>query len=245
MDWLKYMLLRYFGKNIEMEDAISDKNPQVDTPVLDIPIEQPVLHKQRYTWMLDYGHDRFQAGKRSPVLNGKRFFEWQFNQDVGSRITKRLDEIGVNYVVVVDYKTASERRVKLKERVKFINSYKSSLPKVGLSIHSNASTKNINEWGHITARGVETWYFKGSILSAKLAKTFQSHLINNTSFKNRWLKITTLLYILRYTKCPIALTESGFYDNKMDIVQLNKDDVREKIAEAHVQAILEIENNGL
>ena len=42
-----------------------------------------------------------------------------------------------------------------------------------------------------------------------------------------------------------VLTENGFYNNKAQAAELVKDEVRQKIADAHIEAILEVERNGL
>lgn len=42
-----------------------------------------------------------------------------------------------------------------------------------------------------------------------------------------------------------VLTENGFYNNKKEAAKLITDEVRQKIADAHVAAILEIEENGI
>ena len=44
---------------------------------------------------------------------------------------------------------------------------------------------------------------------------------------------------------PAVLTENGFYNNKEECKLLLQDDIRQKIADAHVAAILEIEKNGI
>ena len=42
---------------------------------------------------------------------------------------------------------------------------------------------------------------------------------------------------------PSILTENGFYNNKKQALDLMKDEVRQLIADAHVEAIMEIEEN--
>jgi len=44
---------------------------------------------------------------------------------------------------------------------------------------------------------------------------------------------------------PAILTENGFYTNKKQMREMNSQEGRQKIAEAHINAILEIENKGL
>ena len=41
------------------------------------------------------------------------------------------------------------------------------------------------------------------------------------------------------------LTENGFYNNLSEATELLKDEIKEKIADAHVNAILEVELKGL
>ena len=47
------------------------------------------------------------------------------------------------------------------------------------------------------------------------------------------------------TRMTAVLTENGFYNNKKEALNLMKEEVRQQIADAHVAAILEIEENGL
>ena len=44
---------------------------------------------------------------------------------------------------------------------------------------------------------------------------------------------------------PAILTENGFFNNEKQVYELMKPAIRQKIANAHVAAILEIEQNGI
>ena len=44
---------------------------------------------------------------------------------------------------------------------------------------------------------------------------------------------------------PAVLTENGFYNNRFEALDLMKEEVRQQIADAHVAAIVEIEENGI
>ena len=52
-------------------------------------------------------------------------------------------------------------------------------------------------------------------------------------------------YVLRKTNMTAVLTENGFYNNKEQAKELMKDSIRQKIADAHVEAIMEIEKEGI
>ncbi len=222
-----------------VEPQPEEKEPQPDT---DIPQHQP-----RYLWCLDNGHGKKTLGKRSPIFDdGKtQFLEYEFNRDIVKRIIAQLDEIGVQYFNVVPEVDIDDF---LAGRVERANNKESDLPKLFVSVHSNASpAASASTWGPPTVSGIETWFYHGSKRGQKLAGIFQEHLIEATGFKNRHLKSKPegQFYVLRKTSMTAVLTENGFYNNKKEAIELMKDEVRQKIADAHVKAILEVEKNGL
>ncbi len=216
-----------------------------EEPVVDTPVEpEKPRHKKRYTWCLDNGHGRFTAGKRSPKFeDGNRFFEYEFNRDIVKRVIVKLDEVGVDYFNVVPEVDTDNF---LKGRVDRANAYQSDLPKLFVSIHSNAAPAESSEhWAVPGAKGAETWYYTGSSRGRKLASIFQKHIVNYTGMVNRGLKSTKKLYVIKNTSMSACLTENGFYNHKAETLELMKDEVRQSIADAHIAAILEIEKNGL
>jgi N-acetylmuramoyl-L-alanine amidase len=222
-------------------------SPPVDTdteepePEPDPVVEKP-KHKPRYMWCLDNGHGKKTAGKRSPKFeDGRQFFEYEFNRDIVKRIIDQLEIIGVKYFNVVPEVDIDNF---LEGRVGRANRLKSDLPKIFLSIHANAFGRS----GWEPPSGIETWYFHTSRTGRALARIFQKHLIDKLDWKNRQLKSLPgkkQFYVLRNTSMPAVLTENGFYTNKEECRLLMKDSIRQKIADAHVEAILEIEKNGL
>jgi N-acetylmuramoyl-L-alanine amidase len=204
-------------------------------------------HAARYLWCLDNGHGKLQPGKRSPVFDDSetQFFEYEFNRDVVERIIKALKKNGLKYYdVVPDYLEVGSF---LPGRVKRANDKNSDLPKMYVSVHANAGPAATGTWVSDSISGIETWYANGSTKGEKMAAIFQKHLIAKTGWKNRNLKSTaiTKLYVLVQTSMPAVLTENGFYNNKNQVKELMKSEVRQKIADAHVAAILEIEKNGV
>lgn len=235
---------------VDDEEFLDEVTPEPETPTEpEQPTEDAPTRKQRYLWCLDNGHGSETPGKRSPVFefDGKegRLFEYEFNRDIVARIIERLEEEGVAYFNVVPEVEIGDF---LRGRVDRANNKQSDLPKLYVSIHSNASrADNMNTWGHDSARGIETWHHANSRKGTKMAAIFQRHLIEKTGFFNRHLKTTNELnlFVLRETVMPAVLTENGFYNNRFEAVELMKDEVRQQIADAHVEAILEIEKNGL
>ena len=203
-------------------------------------------HRARYMWCIDNGHGALTRGKRSPVLeDGRQLFEYEFNRDVAYKIFARLDLLGVAYYEVVPEVQVGNF---LQERVRRANQLSSALPKLFVSIHANAGpAPSLQDYTHDSARGIETWFYHGSTTGRKMAAIFQRHLIEKTGANNRHLrsKVSGQFYVLRATRMPAILTESGFYNNRFELPVMLTDAYRRKIAEAHIAAIMEIEREGL
>lgn len=253
----------------DKEGAFEDPDPEiviVDPPVVVVvdpvppspteppkpsepPVEPPApAQKGRYLWCLDNGHGKLQAGKRSPLFDDgeTRFLEYEFNRDIVERIMKALDKKGVKYFdVVPDYLTVGSF---LSERVERANKKQSDLPKIYVSVHANAGpAPDAESWINDSIKGAETWYAHNSTKGKKIAAVFQKHIVAQTGMKNRNLKSTAekSLYVLTKTSMPAILTENGFYNNKEEAAKLMRNDFRQKIADAHIAAILEIEKEGI
>ena len=220
----------------------SPTTPTTPPPSIPTPPPTPQL-ASRYVWCLDNGHGKFTAGKRSPKMsNGQRLLEYEFNRDIVARIIPQLEEKGIHHYNVVPEVDVDNF---LAGRVLRANNLRSSQKKIFVSIHSNAGPAPAGEW--TTVDGIETWFFHGSRTGKKIAAIFQKHLIAHTDWNNRGIKSrpTSQFYVLRETSMPAILTENGFFNNKKQVYDLIKEEVRQQIADAHVAAILEIEEKGL
>jgi len=210
------------------------------------PVRPSPEYRARYMWCIDSGHGALTSGKRSPVLpDGRQLLEYEFNRDISSRIFSQLDDLGVPYFNVVPETQIGNF---LTERVNRVNRLSSALPKLFVSIHANAGpAPTLQDFTDDRARGIETWHYHGSTIGRRMAAVFQRHLIAETGFVNRHLrsKVTGQFFVLRATRMPAILTENGFYNNRFDLQIMLTDEFRQTIADAHVAAIMEIEENGL
>lgn len=197
---------------------------------------------QRYLWCLDNGHGELQKGKRAPAkVDGKLFEEWEFNRDIVRRITESLKRNGIAYYnVVPETQVASF----LKGRVGRANSKASSLPKIYVSIHSNAAGLTAPGQFNNGITGLETFHFPRSQSGKRLATVFQRYLISELGWRDRGVKEYPF-YVLKHTSMPSVLTESGFYTDKEQTRKLLSDEWRQKIANAHIRAIMEIERDEI
>jgi len=204
-------------------------------------IEKHLTKKSIFCWCLDNGHGKLTSGKRSPKLkDGTQLYEYEFNRDIVKRIIKILETLGISYFEVVPEIEVDNF---LAGRVLRVNNLETEKPKLLVSIHCNTGLAPSGQWS--TTNGIETWHTYNSKTSKKLATTFQKHLLYKLKWKDRGIKAKPVqqLYVLKHSDCPTILTENGFYNNKEQLLELMKEEVREKIAEAHVEAILEIEEN--
>ena len=214
------------------------------------PAPEPVkITNPRFFWLLDNGHGRLQKGKRSPLFeDGTQLQEWEFNRDIVRRIIPQLEEAGVQFMNVVP---EDEVGSFLKERVARANAASSPLfgtnNRIFLSIHANAL--GMGDWVD-GANGIEVWHYPGNLTGKKLASAFQRALMTELpEWKDRGIKShsigsSRIFYVLRNTAMPAVLTENGFYTDKKEATLLKKPEIRQKIADAHVNAILKIEKEG-
>lgn len=238
---------------IEPGRVIDDPTEKEPTPGNDSDPDPIVIAPsnatKRYMWCLDNGHAKETLGKRSAPfdLNGinVQFMEYEFNRDIVGRIIAKLKENDIEFFNVVP---EDDEDIRLSERVRRANTLPSQLPKLYVSVHSNAGpTQGGRKWVAPSISGIETWHYHNSRNGTKLAGIFQRELIEATGWKNRKLKTTREkgLYVLVHTSMPAILTENGFFNNRQEVEKLMQDDVRQSIADAHVAAILEIERKGL
>jgi N-acetylmuramoyl-L-alanine amidase len=199
---------------------------------------EPIQHisptSQKFMWIIDPGHSIHTPGKRS---SDGEFLEYEFNRDIVRRMVPLLEKHGVPFLFSLDdYDAIKNDNTSLQERVKRINSFQE--PVITISIHSNAQDTHGAPWGEAT--GIEVWYKQEDAFSRMLAATLQYNLLEALGWKDRGIKPSNRLYLLKKSKSPIVLSENGFFTNQLEKQALMLPEVRQKIAEAHVKTILKI-----
>lgn len=160
---------------------------------------------------IDAGH----GGTDPGAVNGK-YYESAANLSILKALGRLLTRAG--YEVI--YTREKDVYLSLAERCKISNAENAA---AFISIHLNAATNK-------NASGVETWIYKGCGATAKkLSKEIQENLIAETGAKNRGVKSSASLYVLKKTKAPAVLIECGFISN---------DDERKKLFTTAYQAKL-------
>lgn len=185
--------------------------------------------------LLDNGHGKETAGKRSPVWSdGSQLFEWEFNRDIVRRIAEKLEADGIPYRVLVP----EETDISLTERARRANEYAKEFNGKAyvLSIHANAGG----------GTGWEVYTSLRQTLSDAIATVFFEEA-GREFVPDGWRMRSDYsdgdpdkeanFAILTKTTCPAILTENFFMDTEKDCRFIMSEDGRERIANMHVSAI--------
>lgn len=197
----------------------------------------------KYCYCIDAGHAEETPGKRSPKFpDGSQLFEYEFNRAVAAKLIKKLIANNISYFVVTP---ESVKDVGLTIRAKRVNEHKCGKPKILISIHANAHGMGKE---FTPAQGWCVFTTKGQNNSDKVADIFWDE--HTKMFPDRRMRKDTSdgdkdieadFTIIKLAKCMAVLTENFFMTNEEEARLLMTDEFREKIAEAHFRAILQIE----
>lgn len=185
--------------------------------------------------IIDAGHGNNSPGKRSPIWeDGKQLFEWEFNRDVAERIAHKLGAMYVPNRLLVTEK----EDIQLSERCMRVNNICRIHGKencILISIHANAGGGTGFEV--FTSPGIT----KADEYATKMIESYKLYFPNErirTDYTDGDPDKEARFYMLQKSQCPAILTENLFMDNEIDCRKLMDSNFREKIAEAHVLAIL-------
>ena len=167
---------------------------------------------------IDPGHGGADPGAVGPT--GLK--EKDVNLAVGLKLAELLKPIAE-----VKLTRTKDIAVSLKDRAAIANSFKCDY---FISIHSNSFTDR-------KVGGVETWAYAPGGNGEKLAKEVQAELVKATGFANRGVKFNSKFAVLRDTKAPAILTETGFISNPAEEKLLKTTAFQEKIARAIAQGV--------
>ena len=187
--------------------------------------------------ILDSGHAKVTAGKRSP---DNSLMEWEFNNDMQYKLKARLEQLGFT-VYLVNPTPEKGAEVSLATRCSLANSYYNKIGKKNclyVSLHANAAGNG----GWSTARGVEVFTSVGaSSKSVDAAKKVCNAIYKDVyaidkGFKNRGHKSNNY-YVVKNTNSPAILIEYEFYSNKDGVALLKNK--RDLLCEATLKGICE------
>jgi len=144
---------------------------------------------------IDPGH----GGKDSGAVG--IFKEKDLNLKVALNLGKILKDSGQTVV----FTRTTDVFIELADRVRISNNERAD---VFVSIHQNGAPNN-------SARGVETYYYRGSEKGKALALNIQKELVNLNYTLDRGVKEAEY-YVIKYLKAVAVLVECGFVTNEQD-----------------------------
>lgn len=204
--------------------------------------------------LIDNGHGARDntKGKYSPVLTGMgledatiyngRFREGNFNRLVAKDIVAGLKAKGYDASLIVP----EDADISLGERVRRVNKIcekegKSNV--ILVSVHANA-LGHAEKW--YSADFWSVWTTKGRTKSDILAtclydacKAVMPERKFGKQMADGDVDYEENFYILRKTLCPAVLTENFFYTNKENLLFLASPEGRRKIAQGHINGIID------
>lgn len=190
---------------------------------------------EKFKVILDAGHGRDTAGKRSP---DGRLLEYAYAREIAVRLERELKARGYDAQRIVP----EENDICLKERCERANRIYAATGKKAIlvSIHCNAAGAD-GKWHD--ARG---WSAYVSRNASKKSKELACRLID--AAETQGLKVrrysqdepywTQNLAICRDTNCPAVLTENLFQDNREDVDYLLSEKGKQTIVELHMEGIM-------
>ena len=192
-----------------------------EEPEIIMPIEEPEEgdNKMKIVAISD-GHGMETAGKRTPLLpNGMIMLENEFNSAVKRYLDAELKRCGFNTLLVAE----GSFDVALTTRTNLANNAGAD---IYVSIHANAFDGVFND---SDPKGIETFYYPGSVEGKRLAESIHKYLIQGTNQTNRGIK-TANFHEIRETNMPAVLIEAGFMDNLEEAMLLLDDGFRKEVA---------------
>lgn len=175
--------------------------------------------------VIDLGH-----GGYDPGAVGKGGIK---ESEVVLKIGKYLDTMLKEVDLDVKFTRMSDMYVSLSDRVKLANNFGADY---FLSIHVNSSSDN-------SVRGVEVWKYNSD---DKYLNEFCISLCNDISsifnIRNRGLKLSKRLYVLKNTSMKAALLEVDFISNNYCEKALNNEDNIKAIARVIKYNVLKLYN---
>ena len=147
--------------------------------------------------VIDLGHGGYDPGAIGK--NGTK------ESDVVLSIGRYLEDLLKDIDLDVRFTRISDKYVSLSDRVKLANSFKADY---FLSIH-------INSCGDDSVRGVEVWqYSDRDIKLNEFSKSLCKDISGIFNIRNRGVKISKSLYVLKKTSMKAALIEVDFISNE-------------------------------
>ncbi|MGL5715527.1 MAG: N-acetylmuramoyl-L-alanine amidase family protein [Paraclostridium sp.] len=165
--------------------------------------------------VIDLGH----GGSDPGAIGPKKTHE----ANVVLAIGKELNELLKGYELDLKFTRLSNVYLSLSERAKIANDFKADY---FLSIHINSASDN-------SVRGVEVWQYSNNNRNLnEFSKGMCEDISDIFNVRNRGVKLSQSLSVLKNTKMPSCLVEVDFISNAAAEIDLNNNENIKKVARA-------------
>lgn len=172
-------------------------------------LKNPVVGKKVF---IDPGHGAHDSG-----AVGYGLYEKNLNLDVAKRLNTKLNNAGA----LTTMSRTSDTFDSLQTRV---SKGASANADIFISVHANSNDNS-------SANGTETYYDKtyASANSLKLAQNIQPKMVSALGTRDRGVK-TAGFYVIKYSKMPSVLLETGFVSSPVDSNILKSTTYKDRLA---------------
>lgn len=184
--------------------------------------------------VLDCGHSKRTAGKRSP---DGRFLEYEYNRILGKRIGDCLTDLRIEWCFTYDIDREDD--LSLTERANVANKMSKVYGNenvILISIHFNAAGNGAD---FIKASGFELYSTKGDTISDAYANIVLEEAIKVLEPLKRKIRghKEANFTVIKKTVCPSILIEYGFYTDKEEMEWLMSEQGLQANTELTINAI--------
>lgn len=203
-------------------DVAALDSREMGRALLDNALMTKELCREDILVALDAGHGGEDEGSsRGGVL------EKTVNMQIVHAVETQLADMGYQVLLIRE----KDEEISLEERVQTANEAGAH---IYVSVHQNACEEKSSN-----VSGVEVWYNaeKAENGSKRLAQLIQNDCVLYTQAKDRGLVEDESLVVIRETKMPACLVETGFLSNTAERELLVKPEYQQRIAEGIVSGI--------
>lgn len=218
-----------YAKNILVEAGQNEI--RITLLPLDIPgLPEEPLDPNKYTIVVDPGHDGTTLGAVYPDASGTKIYEKDLTLSISNKLKAELEAAGFNVVMTRTGETAGD----LYERAALANAVEADL---FVSIHINAS-------GTVpTFQGLYTYHHPSSNRGKAFAQAVQTAVCAASGAIDRGIASADFV-VLRETNMAAILVECGFMSNVEELERLKTDSYQQKLAQGITQGIVDYLNTG-
>lgn len=195
------------------------------------PEEPEVVIEPSRSITIDPGHGGADPGAVYTEEDGTLCREADINLAVSLKVRDILEKEGVRVVMTRTKDVTVERR----SRPELANSEKTAL---FLSIHTNSVEANEEANGFETWGSLETSKPLAGVTDKSFATNVQNAVIRHTKARNRGIKDSVTLTVLKYSVMPSILVEVGFITNQNERGNLYYGPYRDSLAQGIAEGVL-------